>query len=223
MRAFMEVAYLMKRIAVVGAGGFGREVAWLIDEINAASPEWSLVGFFDDGIVGSTVEGYPVLGCIDSMVDLEEEVYAICAIGDPRLRRTLVRRLEQMNRRFATLVHPSVRKSQFVTIGEGTIVCASTILTTNIAVGKHCLLNLDCKVGHDSALGDFTSCMPGVNIAGDVIIEEGCYFGLNACVINRKRVGEWSVIGAGASVVKDIASRSVAVGVPAMPIKTLED
>ncbi len=218
----MEVVDLMKRVAVVGAGGFGREVAWLVSEISATSREWSFVGFFDDS-VESTVERYTVLGCIDSLADFDKEVHVVCAVGDPRVRRALVHRLEQMNRRFATLIHPSVRKSQHITIGEGTIICAGTILTTNISVGKHCLLNLDCRVGHDSTLGDFTSCMPGVNLAGDVIVEEGCYFGLNACVINRKRVGEWSVIGAGAAVVKDIPPRSVAVGVPAVPIKTLDN
>ncbi|MEA4883834.1 MAG: acetyltransferase [Clostridia bacterium] len=213
----------MKRIAIVGAGGFGREVAWLIEEINVASPEWSLLGFLDDGATGTTVEGQPVLGPIDHVGELDQDVYVACAIGDPRLRKRLVDKLQQFHRRFATLIHPSVRKSQHVAIGEGSIICAGTILTTNISIGKHCLLNLDCKVGHDSILGDFTSCMPAVNIAGDVIIEEGCYFGLNACVINRKRVGGWSVIGAGAAVVKDIPARTVAVGVPATPIKTLDD
>jgi len=218
-----EVGRFMKGIAIVGAGGFGREVAWLIEEINAVSPEWSLIGFLDDSATGSTIEGYPILGPIDDIAGLDQDVYLTCAIGDSRLRKRLVARLENTGHRFATLVHPSVQKSRYVVIGEGSTICAGTILTTNISIGKHCLLNLDCKVGHDSTLGDFTSCMPAVNIAGDVIIEEGCYFGLNACVINQKRVGEWSVIGAGAVVVKDIPAKSLAVGVPATPIKVLPD
>lgn len=216
-----EVGCFMKNIAIVGAGGFGREVAWLIEEINAVSPEWSLMGFLDDSATGSTIEDYPILGPIDDIAGLDQDVYLTCAIGDSRLRKRLVDSLEKTSRGFATLVHPSVQKSKHVVIGEGSTICAGTILTTNITIGKHCLLNLDCKVGHDSRLGDFTSCMPAVNIAGDVIIDEGCYFGLNACVINRKRVGEWSVIGAGAVVVKDIPAKSLAVGVPATPIKEL--
>ena len=212
----------MKDIVIVGAGGFGREVAWLVEEINTASPEWRLLGFLDDGAKGSTVEGYPILGSIDRVRELGQHVYLTCAIGDPRLRKRLVDKLEESGHRFATLIHPSVLKSKYVAIGEGSTICAGTILTTNISIGRHCLLNLDCKVGHDSTLGDYTSCMPAVNIAGDVIIEQGCYFGLNACVINQKRVGEWSVIGAGAAVVKDIPARSLAVGVPAVPIKALD-
>lgn len=212
----------MKEIVIVGAGGFGREVAWLVEEINTLSPEWRLLGFLDDMAKGSTVEGYPILGPIEHVAELGQHVYLTCAIGDSRLRKRLVDRLAESGRRFATLVHPGVMKSAYVSIGEGSTICAGTILTTNISIGKHCLLNLYCKVGHDSTLGDFTSCMPAVNIAGDVIIEQGCYFGLNACIINQKRVGEWSIIGAGAAVVKDIPARSLAVGVPARPIKTLD-
>ena len=217
-----EALDAMKDIVIVGAGGFGREVAWLVEEINTVSPEWRLLGFLDDMAKGSTVEGYPILGPIEHVAELGQRVYLTCAIGDSRLRKRLVDELAEPGRRFATLVHPSVLKSAYVSIGEGSTICAGTILTTNISIGRHCLLNLDCKVGHDSTLGDYTSCMPAVNIAGDVIIEQGCYFGLNACVINQKRVGEWSVIGAGAAVVKDIPARSLAVGVPARPIKTLD-
>jgi len=217
-----EALDAMKDIVIVGAGGFGREVAWLVEEINTVSPEWRLLGFLDDMAKGSTVEGYPILGPMKRVAELGQHVYLTCAIGDSRLRKRLVDELAEPGRRFATLVHPSVLKSAYVSIGEGSTICAGTILTTNISIGKHCLLNLDCKVGHDSTLGDFTSCMPAVNIAGDVVIEQGCYFGLNACVINQKRVGEWSIVGAGAAVVKDIPARSLAVGVPAMPIKTLD-
>jgi sugar O-acyltransferase (sialic acid O-acetyltransferase NeuD family) len=217
-----EVHGFMKEIVIVGAGGFGREVAWLVEEINAVSPEWRLVGFLDDAASGSTVEGYPILGPIDTVAGLGPDIHLTCAIGDSRLRRRLVGRLEESGRRFATLIHPSVLRSKYVAIGEGSTICAGTILTTNINIGKQCLLNLNCKVGHDSTLGDFTSCMLAVNIAGDVTIEQGCYFGLNACVINQKRVGEWSIIGAGAAVVKDIPARSLAVGVPAIPIRTLD-
>lgn len=212
----------LKPIVVVGAGGFGREVASLIHDINGIRSEWRFMGFLDDGVDGSTVEGYPILGSISSINTLPTPIYAVCAVGDPRLRRKLVAQVETCGCEFATLIHPTVSKSQYVSVGEGSIICAGTILTTNIKIGKHSILNLNCKVGHDSMLGEYTSCMPGVNIAGEVVVGDGSYFGLNACVINRVNIGEWSIIGAGAAAVKDIPSRCVAVGVPAKPIKTLD-
>ena len=39
----------MKKVAIYGAGGFGREVACLINKINEKSLEWDFIGFFDDG------------------------------------------------------------------------------------------------------------------------------------------------------------------------------
>lgn len=214
-----------KPLVIIGAGGFGREVAWLVKEINDVQPEWDFLGFVDDHATGRTIEGYPILGTTAWLKEAghDRSVHVVCAIGDPRTRRRVVDPLEAAGLSFATLVHPSVRSSRWVEVGAGSIICAGTILTTNIQVGKHSILNLGCRVGHDTTLGDFCSMMPGTNIAGEVTVGEGCYFGLNACVINRTRVGEWSIIGAGAAVVRDIPPRVVAVGVPAKPIKTIEE
>lgn len=213
---------MQKPLVVIGAGGFGREVAWLVQEINESlkEPEWNLLGFVDDGAIG-TEEGYSVLGRMDWLRQQHEGLNVVCAIGDPRVRKMVVESLKELSINYATLIHPTVKKSSFVTIGEGTVICCDSILTTNISVGRHCLLNLGTRVGHDSILKDYCSLMPGVNIAGEVEVGEGCYFGLNACVINRTKVGEWTVVGAGATVVSDLPEKCVAVGVPAKPIKRL--
>lgn len=109
--------------------------------------------------------------------------------------------------------------SRFVRIGCGSVVSAGAVVSTNVTIGKHVILEL----AHDSVLGDFASLMVGANIAGEVMVETGCYIGAGATVINRVSVGEWSIIGPGAAIVKDIPPRVVAVGVPARPIRTLDD
>lgn len=177
----------------------------------------------DDEASGQTVEGYPILGDRSWLFNLSPRPWVVCSIGDPRVRKQVVDSLAEQGFQFATLLHPSVCMSRFVKIGPGSVICAGTILTTNVTIGSHAILNLGCRIGHDSVLGDFASLMPGTNIAGEVKVGSGCYFGLNACVINRVSVGEWSIIGAGAVVVRDIPPKVVAVGVPARPIKTLAD
>lgn len=212
----------MEPLVIVGAGGFGREVAWLVQEINVASPQmkWNLLGFVDDSAT-ETPEGYPVLGRSSWLNENAKGLHVVCAIGDPKARQAVLAKIHRPSLRYATLIHPSVQRSRYVTIGEGSIVCSGSILTTNVKIGRHCLLNLGTRVGHDSVLHDYSSLMPGANIAGEVEVGEGCYFGLNACVINKTRVGEWTVVGAGATVISDLPERCVAVGVPAKPIKTL--
>lgn len=213
---------MLKPLVVIGAGGFGREVAWLIRDINQKEPTWDFLGFIDDRLSGTTVEGYPIIGSFEVLEKMEPLPYVVCAIGDPVARKSVVNRCLEAGLEFATLVHPSVIFSDFVEIGTGSVICAGTILTTNIKVGAYSILNLNCKVGHDSVLGDFSSLMPATNMAGEVTVGEGCYFGINSGVINQVSIGEWTIIGAGAMVVNDIPPRVVAVGVPAKPIKQRE-
>jgi sugar O-acyltransferase (sialic acid O-acetyltransferase NeuD family) len=206
-------------LAIVGAGGFGREVAWLADDVNQEKPTYDFVGFVDDGTT-STPEGYPVLGNTDRWIsDGRTDVHLVCALGDPVTRWNVARRLAAAGFTFATLIHPTVKRSRHVRIAPGGMICADNILTTNIEIGAHALLNLDCTVGHDSKLADYVSMMPGVHISGDVTTEIGAYFGTGAVAINGVRIGAWSVIGAGAVVSSDVPRGVIAVGVPAKSIK----
>lgn len=206
-------------LAIVGAGGFGREVAWLADEINSDRATFDFLGFVDDTTT-ATPEGYPVIGNTDRWIaDGRTDVQLVCALGDPVTRWKVATRLSAAGFRFATLIHPTVKRSRHVRIAPGGMICADNILTTNIEIGAHALLNLDCTVGHDSKLADYVSMMPGVHISGDVTTEIGAYFGTGAVAINGVRIGAWSVIGAGAVVSSDVPRGMIAVGVPAKPIK----
>lgn len=207
-------------IAVVAAGGLGREVAWLIDEINAERPTYDFLGFLDDSLT-STHEGWPVLDTVDGwLASGRDDVQLVCAIGEPSARSRVVRRLDGGSAPFATLVHPTVRRSRWVELASGCIVCAGCILTTNIQVGRHSIINLDCTIGHDCRLAEFSSLMPGVHVSGDVTVGRGVYVGTGANIINGVAIGDWTVIGAGAVVSRDLPAGQIAVGIPARPIRS---
>ena len=209
----------LKPLVIIGAGGLGREVAWLVTDINRQKREWDFVGFVDDGVQGRTPEGYPVLGTLDYFFELSSHPWVVVAIADSQVRKAITQRLHTQGINIATLIHPSVSMSDFVQVGIGSIICSGAVITTNVTLGKASIVNPNCFIGHDTALEDFVSLMPGSNLAGEVKVEEGCYFGLNSCVINRTNIGKWSIIGAGATVISDIPDYSVAVGVPARVIK----
>lgn len=211
----------MKRIAVFGAGGFGREVALLIEQINFKEAEWEIIGFYDDGVSkGTEVYGYKVLGGIADLNKVEEELYVVFAVAEPGTKRKLIKGVKNQNIKFPILVHPNVIIGhKDVNIGEGTIIAASNILTVNIQIGKHVILNLQNTVGHDTSIGDYCSFMPSVNISGEVQIAEGVYVGTGAKIINQLQVGTNTVIGAGAVVAKSLPANCTAVGIPAKPIK----
>ncbi len=124
---------------------------------------------------------------------------------------------------FATLIDPSVEMSDRVTVGEGTIICAHTIITVNISIGNHVIINLDCTIGHDSVLNDFVTLYPSVNVSGITTIGYCTELGTGMQIIQGITVGSHSIIGAGAVVVKNIPDKCTAIGCPAKPIKYLEN
>lgn len=209
----------MKKIAIFGAGGFGKEVAFLIEDINKKKYQWEVVGFFDDGKKGKAVNGLKVLGGIEELNKVEKETYAVLAIGDPVTKKEIARKIKNPLVKFSTLIHPSVIISDRVEIGEGSIICAGNIITTDVQIGKHVIVNLGCTIAHDAIIRDYCSLMPGVNISGETEVGECSYFGTGSVIINQRKVGKNVIIGANSSVIKNIPDNCTAVGSPAVPIK----
>lgn len=210
----------MKDLYIIGAGGFGREVAWIVERINSIKPTWNLKGFIDDKetLWGSTEGEYHVFGGCEYLSALED-VYAVCAVGSSNVRKKIIEKLKDTSVEFATLVDPSVLYSNSVKIGEGAIVCAGTIITVDVNIGDHVIVNLDCTIGHDAVIDDFVTIYPSVNVSGNVLIGECSELGTGTQIIQGKKVISNTIIGAGAIVVKDCLESGTYVGSPAKKIK----
>lgn len=212
----------MKDIAIFGAGGFGREVLGLINDINNIKKIWNIIGFFDDGIErGKIINGYEVLGGLDELELWKKQINIAISIGNPIVKKKIVETIQNKNVIYPTLIHPNVviGDNNFVEIGRGCIICSSNIITTNIKIKDFVILNLACTIGHDTIINDYAAFMPSVNISGEVDIGRCVYCGTNATIINQIKIGENTIIGAGAVVTKDLPSDCTAVGMPARPIK----
>ena len=211
----------MKNIAIFGAGGFGREVEWLIEEINIAGGEWNFIGFFDDDFSHvKHIDSRFFLGGVKELNDYPMELHIVFAIGNPLVKRKIIQQINNSNLKYPVLIHPNVAfGKRNVSIGEGSIICAGCIITIDINIGKHVILNLSCTVGHDSIIGDYSSFMPTVNISGEVVLGACVYVGTGAKIINQLEIGESTIVGAGAVVAKTLPAKCTAVGIPAKPIK----
>ena len=93
----------------------------------------------------------------------------------------------------------------------------------NISIGCHVIINLDCTIGHDAIINDFATLYPSVNVSGITNIGHAAELGTGMQIIQGKKIGNYSIIGAGAVVVRDIPDKCTAVGSPARPIKFFED
>ena len=205
-----------KKIAIIGAGGFGREVKWLIDSINVQKKEWDFVGYYDDDLTErKNIKSELLLGHINDLNHINEPLAIVVAIGSPEVKEKIIANLANKYLFFPILVHPTCSIGNNVTIGEGTIICAGSILTTDIVINKFVTINLACTIGHDTVIENYCSIMPSVNVSGEVLMCQNVYVGTGAKIINQINIGSHSIIGAGAVVIKDIPNNSTAVGVPA--------
>ena len=210
----------MKDLYIIGAGGFGREVAWLVERINEQNPTWDLKGFIDDNesLWNTKIDDYQVCGGIDYLKTLDD-VYCVCAIGSARVRQLIINKLTNSKVKFATVIDPSVILSKRVQIGQGSIICAGNIITVDINIGNHVIVNLDCTIGHDCNIHDYVTVYPSVNISGCCEIEEGSELGTGTQIIQGKHITSNVIVGAGAVVVKDIEESGTYVGSPVRKIK----
>lgn len=215
----------MKKISVFGAGGFGREVKMLIEQINIVEKVWEFIGFWDDDeTIDTLINDSPFLGGIKQLNEFKDELYLVCAVAEPNTKEKIINNISNSKIKFPVLIHPSaiIGNRKFVSIGDGSIIAAGNIITTNIKIGKHVILNLSCTVGHDTIIGNFSSFMPSVNISGEVNIGELVYAGTGAKIINQLEIGRNTTVGAGAVVAKSLPENCTAVGIPAKPIKFKE-
>ena len=111
--------------------------------------------------------------------------------------------------------------SEYVSVRWGTVICAGSILTTDIEVGQHVNINIDCTVGHDTTIEDYVNISPGVHISGYCTLKEGCDIGTGVNIIPRITVGEGAIVAAGACVIKDVPPYTLVAVVPAVVKKEL--
>ena len=195
---------------IIGAGGFGKEVYWSL----SLSERINTVFFVDD----SYYDGKdPLILPLSKFNSKEYEV--VVAIADSYHRQRMVESLPNDTKYF-THIHPTAQiHGPDVKIGEGSVICAGTILTTNIKIGKHAHLNLITTIGHDCVIGNYFTTAPGVQISGNETIGDRVYFGTRSCVKQKITICDDVTIGMNAGVVKNIIEPGVYIGTPAIKIK----
>ena len=206
----------MRSIVIIGAGGFGRETASLLE---ALRPDVEALGFLDDSpeLAGGKVAGLPVLGTVEDAAGFEGSRFVVTA-GSPRrfdVKRLIVERLDLDHERYAVLVHPAATIGTEVEIGEGTVVFSGTVATHAVTIGRHVGIMPNVVLTHDVIIGDYAILGAGVLLAGGVVIGAGAYLGAGARIREGVTVGQGAMIGMGSVVLEDIPAAQTWAGAPA--------
>jgi len=196
----------MQRIVIVGAGGFGREVAWIVERINAVCPTFELLGFCDDaedkrdGFCGA----YPLLGTIEAVAKKFGALGFVCAVGNNKSRQAVALRAVAAGHKPVTVIDPSAMIAPDVVIGAGSYVGIGSVVSIAARLGEGVLVNHQVTVGHDVVVDDFAQLCPGVRVSGGCAVGEGVLMGSNACTIPGVRIGAWATVGAGSVALRDV-------------------
>ena len=212
----------MEDIAVYGAGGFGQEVACLINAINEVKKEWNFIGFFDDGLpIGFKTFGYEVIGGIDKLNAYDKSLHLVIAIGNPQIMKNISNKIDNPNIEFPNLIAPNVffyNKSKLI-LGKGNIITFYCIISMDVNIGNFNLFNCKVCLGHDVAVGNFNVFNPSVQISGNVQIGDANFFGISSIVLQVKKIGSNTNIGANSLIMRNTKDNNLYFGNPAILIK----
>lgn len=209
----------MKRLIIIGAGGFGREVLqWALD-CEKVQNEWKVTGFLDDNF--AALDGYdcsfPILGDTSSY-QIDNNDRFICAVGNPTIKLKLCTSLKDRGGIFTTLIHPSAYVGDRCVLGIGCILSYGALLTTDVKLGNFVTINVYTTVGHDVIIDDGCTLSAHCDVTGFARLERGVFLGTHASILPGGKIGEQAVVGAGSVVLRKVPAGATVMGVPAKQI-----
>lgn len=203
----------MKSLIIIGMGGHSKVAA-----DTAFRQGYNIFGYVDD--IPRPGNSSYLCSPNDYIKRIELHIHDVfIAIGNNKLREEIVAKFNTLSIRYATLIDPSASISPSVEIKEGSLVMPGSVINADSKIGRHSIINTSSSVDHDCFIDDFVHLSPGVHLAGGVTVKKGVHLGIGCVVIPSTTIGEGTVVGAGAAVVRDVPANVTAVGVPAQIIK----
>lgn len=200
---------MRRRLFIIGTGGLAREMAMVVEHVNAREHRWELMGFIGNptAVVGKNLGLGAIIGDDDWLLSQTMEADLIIAIGRPKVRASvLARYLEQGDRfEYPNLIHPSATLDyRRVEFGRGNVITAGCRFTCDIVVQDFNLFNMNTTVGYDVHIGSYNVVHAGVNISSGAQIGDRNLLGSGCQVLEYLSIGDDLAIEPGAIVRQDV-------------------
>jgi len=210
----------MKRLIIVGAGGFGREVLSYCQDCQHQKKEWEIKGFIDDNKVALESYNYNLL-IIDTIKDYSpqpDDVF-VMAIGFPTINKLIVgEMLINKGAHFISIIHPLARVDKRASIGAGCVIAPWACISCEVNLGDFITINAYASVGHDSILHNGCTISSYGSIAGKAKLGKGVSVGIHGVILPGVEIGDFATVGSGSVAVKLVKPNTMVMGVPAKKI-----
>jgi len=207
-------------LGIYGAGGLGREILVLAQQINNLEDKWDKIIFIEDNPHADTLMEKQIIAYDDiSNYYSARDIEFIIAVGEPHGRHILRDKVKKGGFQLTTLIHPSVFIPDDTKLGEGVIIGYNCFISCNIVIGDGVLIQQFVNIGHDSIIGNDSVISAYVCVAGACCIGESTYIGMHVPIREKIKIGSQTIIGMGAVVVNDISDLVIAIGNPARVVK----
>jgi sugar O-acyltransferase (sialic acid O-acetyltransferase NeuD family) len=205
----------MKKLLIVGAGGFGRELYVWASQHPDCGRAWELSGFLDDNPqalqpFGSFALVLPLTGHVVDPAKLY-----LCGLGLPPVKAKLLQPLLAAGANFLTFIHPRALVGERVKLGHGVVLCPGAIASADIVLGDFVMLNLHTTVGHDASIGAWSTLSAHCDVTGRVQVADRVFMGSRVSIIPGQSIGSGATLGAGAVVIRDVPAGVTVFGNPA--------
>lgn len=212
----------MKNIAIYGAGGFGKEVACILNKINELNKTWNVIGFLDDSILpGESLSHFgKVLGGLTFVNDYKEPLSIVFAIGTPSIIKRIITNISNPLIDFPNIIHPEVffADKSSIKMGKGNVVVRACSFSCDVVIGDFNQLNSISSLAHDVKVGSYNVFMPLSRISGGVEIGDLNTFGIGCVLLQYIKVGNNTRIAPGSYVMRKTRDGFLYMGNPARKI-----
>ncbi len=203
----------MKDLIIVGAGGLGKEVLQCVKDINRKGQRWNIKGFIDDNpdALANVKCDYQIIGAIKDWQPNNNEVF-VCGIATPKVKEKVTQSLKSKGAVFETIISPRAYISDFVTIGEGTVILGYSI-GPNVVLGNFTSI-MGSMIGQESVIGDFSTTTGYVNVA-NARLGKRVFVGSHSVILNGRTIGDDVFVCVGSIVMRNVKAGNKVFGNPA--------